>query len=339
MFMALPRPARTIGLVVASLVTLECGRPVINHRPATPDTTPRAPLTQLWNEPRDLEQRDLRWGSAQPDQAPSPDVEYKVVKLDRSGYSNGYDVVGPDGREWDIKVGKEAQTEIVVSRILWALGYHQPGAYYLTGWKLQGTYEDEGEPARFRLQSDHDSDGEWAWLENPFSNTRPFRGLIAINLLLSNWDFKTSNNRIYVVKGPDGPVRRYVVQDLGASFGKPRLARSNRLLSLLPWKSGTRNDIDDFEATKLIREIRGSEATLDYRGPRGEIIETMSVADVIWACELMNRLQDAQLDDAFEAAEYDQAIRARYVAKIRDKLREGLALRADARFSTTGGQP
>jgi hypothetical protein len=325
------RPAQACGLVIASVMALNCGRPVIDNRPATPEAPPRAPLTELWNEPQDLERRNLLWGSAAADQAPSNDVEYEVRKRDTSGYSKGYDVVGPDGREWDIKIGKEAQTEIVVSRILWALGYHQPAAYYVTGWKLSGTWEGEGEPARFRLESDHDSDGEWAWLENPFNGTRAFRGLIAVNLLLSNWDFKTSNNRIYVTKTADGAGRRYVVQDLGASLGKPRL---------LPVPIGSRNDIDDFEETMLIRDVRGTEVTLDYRGPRGGILETMNVADVIWACELMNRLQDAQLDDAFEAAGYDAAIRARFIAKIRAKLREGLALRdglaprADARRPT-----
>jgi hypothetical protein len=332
--MTLLPPARTIGLVVASLMTLDCGRPVINNRPATPEAAPRAPLSELWNEPRDLERRSLLWGAAPERQAPSKDAEYTVVKLDSTGYSNGYDVVGPDGREWDIKVGKEAQTEVVMSRILWALGYHQPASYYLTGWKLQGIYEDEGAPARFRLESDHGNEGEWAWLENPFDNSRPFRGLIAINLLLSNWDYKTSNNRIYRIDTPAGPVRRYVVQDLGAAFGKPRLARSNRVLALLPGKAGTRNDVDDFEATELIRDIRGSEVTLDYRGPRGEILETMNVADVRWACELMNRLDDSQLDEAFKAAEYEPALRARFVAKIRAKIREGLALQADPRLST-----
>jgi len=334
--MTLAVPARTLGLFVASFMTLDCGRPIINNRPATPEAPPRAPLTELWNEPQDLERRNLLWGSAPADQAPSKDVEYEVRKRDTTGYSGGYDVVGPDGRAWDIKVGKEAQTEVVVSRLLWALGYHQPAAYYVTGWKLAGTWDDEGEPARFRLDSDHENEGEWAWLDNPFSNTRAFRALIAVNLLLSNWDYKTSNNRVYVMKGPDGPVRRYVVQDLGAAFGKPRLARSNKLLALLPGKVGTRNDIDDFEETRLIRNIKGSEVTLDYRGTAGEILETMNVADVIWACELMNRLQDAQLDDAFEAAGYDPAIRARFITKIRAKLREGLALRADARLSTEG---
>jgi hypothetical protein len=41
----------------------------------------------------------------------------------------------------------------------------------------------------------------------------------------------------------------------------------------------------------------------------------------------MNRLSDAQLDDAFEAGGYEPAIRQRYIAKLRDKVREGLALR------------
>ena len=95
----------------------------------------------------------------------------QVRKRDTSGYSSGYDVVGPDGREWDIKVGKEAQTEIVVSRILWALGYHQPAAYYVTGWKLAGTWEDEGEPARFRLESDHDSRGRMGVARQPVQRT------------------------------------------------------------------------------------------------------------------------------------------------------------------------
>lgn len=329
---------RTIGLVVAAYVTASCARPVINSAARTPEAQPSAPLEQLWNEPQDLERRNLLWGSADPSQAPSKDLEYEVQKKDESGYSKGFDVVGPDGRAWDIKVGKEAQTEVVVSRILWALGYHQPAVYYMTGWKLAGEWEGEGEPARFRLQSDHKSEAEWPWLDNPFQGARSFHGLIAINLLLSNWDFKTSNNRIYSVETSNGPVRRYVVQDLGASFGKPRLARSNKLLALLPGNVGTRNDIDDYEDTTLIRRIRGSEITLDYRGPRGDILETMNVADVVWACELMNRLRDTQLDDAFKAAEYEPAIRARYIKKIRAKIHEGLALRSTVRTSAEGQQ-
>jgi hypothetical protein len=333
--MARFRVVVSIGLAL-TCGTASCARPIIENRPEDPGAGPTAPVAELWIEPADLTQRNLLRGAAPAEQAPSQNAEYAVVELDTSGYSRGYDVVGPDGREWDIKVGKEAQTEVVVSRILWALGYHQPAIYYVTGWQLDGQYEDEGEPARFRLESDHDNEGDWAWLDNPFNNSRALRGLIAINLLLSNWDFKTSNNRIYRLHNASEPTRRYVVQDVGAAFGKPRLARSNALLALLPGKVGTRNDIDDFEDTRLIRSVRGSEVTLDYRGPAGDILETMNVADVVWACELLNRLRDAQLDDAFTAAEYDPATRARYIKKIRAKLQEGLALRSTTRMSAEG---
>jgi hypothetical protein len=77
----------------------------------------------------------------------------------------------------------------------------------------------------------------------------------------------------------------------------------------------------------LIKEVRGSEVILDYRGPNRDVLEQIRVADVIWACELMNRLSDAQLDDAFEAAAYPPDVRERFVRKIRAKIREGLGLR------------
>jgi hypothetical protein len=245
---------------------------------------------------------------------------FTVTGIDKTGYSRGYDVVGPDGREWDIKLGKEVQPEIVLSRILWALGYYQPETYYVTGWQLSGSWESEGEPARFRLESDHDTDGEWAWLENPFAGTRPLQGLIAINLLLNNHDLKTSNNRIYHLRGEKAePVRRFVVQDVGSALGKPRG---------FPYVRGTRNDIDDYESLDLIRKAGDSTVQLDYRGPFTNILERLSPADVIWACELLNRLSDGQLDDAFKAADYAPDIRQRYIAKLRSKIQEGLALRA-----------
>ena len=78
----------------------------------------------------------------------------------------------------------------------------------------------------------------------------------------------------------------------------------------------------------MIRKVSGSRVQLDYRGLHGDILEGLTPADVIWACELVNRLSDAQLDDAFKAGGYDPEIRQRYIAKLRSKLREGLALRS-----------
>lgn len=309
---------RFVCLLTIACLMSACGRPVLG-RAAVRQPQPQVALLELWNEPQDLSTRDVLWGSARREHAPSTRDMYTVVKVDKTGFSRGYDVTAPDGRAWDIKVGKEVQPEIVLSRILWALGYYQPETYYVTGWELAGSYEFEGEPARFRLQSDHKSDGEWAWLENPFVGTRPLQGLIAINLLLNNHDLKTSNNRIYRLADDKAePTRRYVVQDVGSALGEPRG---------FPYVRGTRNDIDDYEDHTLIRKIDGSSVQLDYRGHYADILEHLTVPDIIWACELLNRLSDAQLDDAFKAAEYAPEIRQRYITKLRDKIREGLALR------------
>jgi hypothetical protein len=73
--------------------------------------------------------------------------------------------------------------------------------------------------------------------------------------------------------------------------------------------------------------VRASEVVLNYRGRHGEILERLSIDDLVWACELVNRLSNAQFDAAFRAAEYPPDIRRRYIAKIRAKIQEGLALR------------
>jgi len=73
--------------------------------------------------------------------------------------------------------------------------------------------------------------------------------------------------------------------------------------------------------------VNGSKVELTYRGRHQDVIKKLSVADVIWACELMNELSDKQLDDAFKAAKYDDGVRARFIKKIREKVGEGLELR------------
>ena len=311
-------------VTLLACMSTACTRPVLGTASPVRQPTPQVAVLELWSDPTDIAQRNLLWGSSRREHAPSTTDVYTVVSIDKTGYSRGYDVKGPDGRTWDIKLGNEVQSEIVVSRVLWALGYYQPETYYLTGWQLAGSWESEGEPARFRLESDHQNDGEWAWLDNPFNGTRPLQGLIAINLLLNNHDLKTSNNRVYRLADPKAePARRYVVQDVGSSLGKPRG---------FPYVKGTRNNLEDYEDLGLIRTIDGSRVQLDYRGQHADVLEALSPADLIWACELMDRLSDAQLDDAFKAGGYDSDVRQRYIAKLRSKIREGLALRSAARL-------
>lgn len=319
------RAATHLGILVLCAAASACARPLLEAAPGGPQSRPQSPLSELWIEPRDIAKRDLLWGPGRRDEAPTPGAVYTVTKRDTTGYSRGFDVTSADGREWDIKVGNEVQSEIAVSRILWAVGYHQPAVYYVTDWELSGAWELEGRPARFRLESDHETEGDWRWDDNPFAGTSALRGLIALNVMLNSWDFRTSNNRVYRLTDTRiEPARRYVFQDLGASLGKTRG---------LPFIVGTRNDVADFESDRLVQRVRGETVELDYRGPNRNAVEQLRVPDIVWACELVERLTDDQLDDAFEAAGYEPDVRQRFVTKLRAKMREGLALRTTQRAS------
>jgi hypothetical protein len=288
---------------------------VVRAAPAAPAAPGSHRMEQLWSEPQDITARDLYYGPGGRRLVPRTDVAYEVVGLDTTGHSHGYDVVGPDGRKWAVKVGEEAQSDLVVSRILWAIGYHQPITYYVPRWRIAGGSEAPPAPGRFRLSTDHKVTGDWSWDDNPFVDTRPYHGLIVANLILNNWDLTKSNNRTYKVENPGKePEKWYVVQDVGGSLGKTR------------WPVGTRNNIEEFVSEDLIREVDDGTVRFAYKSRHRDLVNGIPTTDVIWTCRLMDRLSPAQLDDAFRAAGYPPEIRARYVRKIRQKIQEGLAL-------------
>jgi hypothetical protein len=228
-----------------------------------------------------------------------------------------------------VKLGTEAQTEVVASRILWAIGYHQVPTYYLTDWSMEGGPAGDPGPGRFRpALPNMKVVGEWAWPENPFAHTQPFRGLVVANLMINNWDWKASNNKIYDLLNPDGTSeRQYIVRDLGASFGKSDAPGIARLLGDSV-AQGNRNNLEDFEAQGFIKSASGNRVEFDYHGIHEHIVDTVTVDDVVWTCRLLARLSDEQWKAAFTAGGYlpDQA--SRFIAKLKSKIAEGLALAA-----------
>ena len=290
---------------------------------ATQGTTPDK-VAELWIAPDDIGSRDLFHGPGGAALAPQAGTAFTWVATDKTGYSPGFDVRGPGGRAWSVKLGPEAQTEVAASRILWAIGYHQPPTYYLRTWQLSGGPGGQQPEARFR--TDYEGSkviGDWSWSKNEFLDAQPYRGLIVANVLLNSWDWKTSNNKIYQLS--DG-TRRFVVRDLGASLGK---TSSSKLLWAFPMRGfgqGSRNDITDFESQNFIKRLGENEVEFNFDTIYRSVVERVRPADVKWTAQLMSTLTDTQLDDAFRAAEYSPEVRARYVKKIKAKIAEGLAL-------------
>ena len=315
---------RAASLVLA-LTAVSCARPV-RVAQVTPDRN--AVIGELWQEPGDSA-RDLFHGAGGAANAPQG-TTFTFVAEDTSGYSPGFDVVDDRKIEWSVKTGPEAQTEVVASRILWAIGFHQPATYYVESWTMAGARTGAQQPARFRPDLPGQKVvGDWPWHENPFVGSREYGGLIVANLILNSWDWKTSNNKIYELSEPANGVKRwFVVRDLGASLGKFTYPTVLKWIRLRGFGQGTRNDLPGFEEQGFIKrvDLEKNDVDFDYRGIYKDVISSVTPADVRWACERLSRLTDEQWRDAFRAGGYDADSTARYVAKMKEKIAEGLRL-------------
>ena len=306
----------TIGVALVCFLMAAAGAPV-----ATRDV---ADLRELWNDPVDLETRDFFHGPWGVEHAPNPTGIYTFVETKRDGINPGMTVRDSAGREWKVKqppnTGRNAEgpIEVVLSRVLSGVGYHQPPVYFLPALRMtdgRTIYQSAG--GRLRLTIPRlKSEGEWKWRDNPFVGTQPHQGLLVILLMFNSSDLKDSNNTLYEDRR-DGAVipRWYVVRDLGTALGSTaRLAP-------------VRGDPDVFEKLGFIKRIDDGFVEFHYSGRHQAIFDrTIRTGDVLWAASLLARVSDAQWHDAFRAGAYPPDIRARFIAKLKSKIREGLAV-------------
>ena len=109
----------------------------------------------MWVEPTNLAARDLFNGPWGAEHAPDPKDVYTLVERKHTGVNLGMTVKDAKGREWSVKqpfpggLDSEAPVEVVVSRLLSAIGYHQPPVYHLPAFTLKddfGTHVEVGRP-------------------------------------------------------------------------------------------------------------------------------------------------------------------------------------------------
>jgi hypothetical protein len=287
---------------------------------STPNKPPSpAQIAELWHEPEP--NRDLFWGVGGRGLAPDPKATYSVTEIKRGGFSRGYTVTDAKGREWSAKFPPEASTEVVTSRLLWGIGYHQPPIYYLAEWQAQkATSPNPQLPARFRERAPDfhglETGGTWSYYENPFVGTRQLNGLLTVHAMLGNSDLKDEQNALYTFKEPvEGARQWFVARDLGQTFGK----------------SGTfdppRGDPGAFERTGFITGVENGAVRFDYRGRHKVLFDKITAADVRWVCQRLSALSDEQLHDAFRAGGYPSATADRFIARLRQKIAEGARLK------------
>jgi hypothetical protein len=281
--------------------------------------TEQAPMAELWSAP--TAPRNLFDGVGGAELAPPPDVRYKVIAIKVGGFSDGYTVTGPDDREWSAKLPPEASTEVVASRILWGIGYHQPPIYFMREWHADGADLSNPQlPARFREKSPAlhglDAQGDWSFYDNPFIGTPQLNGLLVLHAMLGNSDLKDANNVLYTLKRPhEGATRWYVSRDVGHTFGRTGLM------------GAPRGDADVFEAAPFIHGVSNGVVQIENRGRHTGLFQTIRVSDVHWICGQLNKLTDEQWRDAFRAGGYEPGLADRFIRSVKKKIAQGLALR------------
>jgi len=269
----------------------------------------------MWKDPTDLETRNLLLGAGGEEM--KPDISQITYIEDKTGgYSKKYRVKDAKGNEWIAKIGKEAQTDTAANRLLWALGYETEIAYLIPHLKIEG----KGEFDNVRLEArpaDVKRRGNWMWENNPFQTTPQFRGLKILMVMLNNWDMKDDNNEILAHKGDTTGELRYIISDLGGSFGKTG-----------GFISRSRNKPDDYVKAEFIKKVNGDVIDFNYGGKNQKLFEGITVADARWLSALLKQLSDDQIKDAFRSANYP--------AEDVDRLAAAFRARANALENPNG---
>ncbi|MFN2530082.1 MAG: hypothetical protein ABR555_02175 [Pyrinomonadaceae bacterium] len=275
----------------------------------------------LWRRPADITGRDLYLGPG--GAAMRPDVrQLTFIKEEKGGYSKKYRVRDASGREWVVKIGKEAQSETSAVRLLWGLGYETEINYlvphiYIPG---KGSFDN----ARFEARPEGvKRTSEWKWKRNPFVNTPELQGLKILMALMNNWDMKDSNNQILVTRANRENQLHYIISDLGATFGHA---------STTPffWRiTRSRNNPTKFVKTKFLEKVKSDRVYLHYGGKNRALFKNVTTEDAEWIGRWLAQLTDRQVRDAFRAANYTPSQIELLTRAIRQRANELVDLRSN----------
>jgi hypothetical protein len=233
-----------------------------------------------------------------------------------------------------VKLGEEAKPETAATCLLWAAGYFSDVTYYhptlhVTGLpKLhRGQNYVSGNVVRGarleRVDKAVKKVDDWSWFENPFVGTREFNGLRVMMALMNNWDLKEVNNAVYDLGRRE---LRYVVSDLGATFGKTGG----------DW-TRSKGSLEDYLESRFIDEVESGNvdlvlhsrppilyvAAIPYyrqRTKMAQVAKDIPRSHARWVGRLLGQLSDRQIRDVFLGAGYSPGESRAYAAKVRERI-------------------
>jgi hypothetical protein len=301
----------------------------------------------LWHDPVDIATRDLYYGSGGKAREPRGTLTFQKEIM--NGSSPKFEAVDEDGIRWTVKLGDEARPETAASRFLWAAGYFATEDYFVPELQVQNLprlhrgreFVSHGNTVRSARLKRHAPDqrklGSWSWQNNPFAHTREWYALQVLMALMNNWDVKDSNNSIYQVGGRV-PEQRYMVTDLGATFGGTRLNGITK----------SKGKLADYRHSNWIGRV--SDKTVDFNVPSPPtapvffnlpefslrmsllwIGRNVPIADARWMGHLLSRLSPVQIRDAFRGAGYSPSEVEAYSRIVEERIAQLQELQATSK--------
>src|SRR5258708_2181666 len=283
---------------------------------AAEENSGQAPV--LWTDRGDVRTLDLFGGAGGKEHQPAG--KFTFEKEDMGGSSPKFIVRDEQGVKWKAKLGQEVKSETAATRLVWAAGYFTDEDYYLPELRVENMgklkrgsefVEADGTVRGVRLErylKGEKKEGNWSWFKNPLTRTREFNGLRVMMALINNWDLKEINNSVYQVKG-ERP--RYVVTDLGATFGET----GNTI-------TRSKSNPEDYAKSEFVQKVTKDRVDFhlssrpffltavdvpnyNKRTRMQEVAKDIPIADAIWLGKLLAPLTDDQLRDVFRAAGYN----------------------------------
>jgi hypothetical protein len=219
--------------------------------------------------------------------------------------------------------------------LVWAAGYFADEDYYLPEIRVEKLpkldrgrqYVSKGGVVHgVRLErklKGQKKDGNWSWSKNPFVGTKELDGLKIMMALMNNWDLKEINNDIYEEQG--GPSR-YVVSDLGATFGRT----GNPLVR-------SKSNLRDYRHSKFIQKVKSEQVDF-YMSSRPFSLTAVDVPNHVtrtkmqgvvkniprthaeWLGRVLGQLSAEQIRDCFRAAGYTPEEVEGYTKVVRGRI-------------------
>jgi len=328
------RTQATLRIAAISLLLISTGALFAQKKEKPAKESKHSDLAPIiWRDPGDVSSLNMTYGIGGATDAPDPNAVYTFVEEDMNGTSPKVKVKDAQGVEWKLKMGAEPQAETAATRLLWAAGYFVDEDYYAPEVKVEGLpklkrggkFEGDGVLRGVRLErkiKGQTNVGTWDWFQNPFLNTREFNGLRVMMSLLNNWDLKKINNSIYEIDGET----RYVVSDVGATFGKTGspLGRS-------------KSDVKGYEKSKFIEKEKGgfvdfvlhsrppliaavNVSNYETRSRMEKVTQHIPHDDARWLGEILSHLSDQQIRECFRTAGYTGDEVEEYTHVIKDRI-------------------